>query len=220
MAEHLPACDEWRDDLAAWLMAQISPAAEQGLAAHLATCAVCAHEARSLLDVAAIALVADPDEEVGDAIPPSPQLRQRIDATIARERAARWLARAGLAALAGAAAVLVVAMLARGDGSDPVRGRDVVFSLRPPGATASAVVGEDPGGSIVQLTAAGLEPSTTYALWLSPAGGTWEDRVAAGTFITDDRGSADARLACSLPADRMGRVWATTPEGEVALDTE
>ena len=42
----------------------------------------------------------------------------------------------------------------------------------------------------------------------------------AGTFRPDDDGEVDAELHCALPAEEMGRAWATTPEGGIALDTE
>ena len=44
--------------------------------------------------------------------------------------------------------------------------------------------------------------------------------MAAGTFRPDGDGTVDVRLRSALPADEMGRVWATDPDGDVALDTE
>ena len=75
------------------------------------------------------------------------------------------------------------------------------------------------GGSLVALTAEGLDPKATYALWLTPPGGGYRERVAAGTFRPDSDGRVDVRLRSALPAEEMGRVWVTTPEGDIAMDT-
>jgi hypothetical protein len=108
-----------------------------------------------------------------------------------------------------------------GAGYDPpLQGEEVAFTRVPSGATVEAVIADERSGSLVQLIASGLDPDVTYALWLSPPEGTWDDRVAAGTFRPDEHGEVDVRLSCALPADETGRVWATTPEGEIALDTK
>jgi hypothetical protein len=91
---------------------------------------------------------------------------------------------------------------------------------RDAGVDASAVLAPEEDGSQLALTASGLEPDTTYSMWLTPPGGGWADRIPAGTFRTDEDGDVDVRLHCGLPADEMGRAWATTPEGQIALDTE
>lgn len=225
-------CAAWQDDLAGWAVAQIWPEREAQLEQHLAACEVCRAEAASLLAVAAVSLAADPDRthHVAEAVAadleqPPAELAEQIVATISAERRARWRVRAGLAALAGAAAVVVavaaVVVLQRDGARAPLLGQEVVFAVAPPGAAADAVVADDDtGGSLVQLTATGLDPGVTYALWLSPPAGTWDDRVAAGTFRPDGDGSVDVRLRCALPADAYGRVWATTPDGQIALDTQ
>lgn len=232
MADHPISCAAWQEDLAGWVVAQIRPDREARLEQHLASCAVCRAEADSLLAVAAVSLAADPDRALcivvaadTDLEQPPAQLAEQIVATISAERRARWRVRAGLAALAGAAAVVVavaaVAVLQRDGTQAPLRGQEVAFAVAPPGATAEAIVADDhTGGSLVQLTATGLDPEVTYALWLSPPAGTWDDRVAAGTFRPDGDGAVDVRLRCALRADAYGRVWATTPDGRIALDTQ
>ncbi len=221
MAEHTEACAAWQDDLAGWLVAQIEPDREEALRAHLAGCAACRAEADSLLAVTAVSLAADLDRTVvGEGEPPA-ELGDRIVASITAERRARRLLRTGMAALAGAAAAVVaVVVVTDDDATDPVRGEEVAFTVVPDGATVDAVIADEGNGTLVQLTATGLDPGVTYALWLSPPDGTWDDRVAAGTFRPDADGEVDVRLRCALPADEYGRAWATTPEGEIALDTK
>ena len=220
MVEHPEACPEWRDDLAVWLVAQIDPEREAALADHVAACATCRHEATSLTAVAAVSLPVDPDAEaVGSAEEePSPALGDRVVGRVAAERRSRRVLVA--ATLVVAAVVVVGALALRPDGTTSLEGPTVEFALVPPGAEARAIVARDAGGSLVELVASGLDPEVTYALWLSPSGGAWEDRVPAGTFRPDAEGAVETRLPCALPAEQAGRIWATTPEGEIALDTD
>lgn len=221
MPDRPTACPEWQDDLAGWLVAQIPPDREARFQAHLATCPACRAEADSLLVVSAVSLATDPGATVDGGGEPSPELGPRILANISAERRSRQLVRAGLVALAGAAAAVVVMVaLPRDDEPQPLQGEEVAFTVVPSGASADAVIADEEHGSLVQLVATGLDPDVTYALWLSPPEGTWDDRVAAGTFRPDEHGDVDVRLRCALPADEYGRVWATTPEGEIALDTK
>lgn len=227
---HPEACQDWRADVAGWAIAHLDPAREAALLAHLEGCAACRSEADSLVAVAGALLAAEPPElreplpvVVDDAAPPV-QLGDRISAAIGAERRARRRARAGLAALAGAVAALLVAVavstMAGGGAPAALEGDAVAFTDVPSGATASAVVARDGTGTLVELTATGLDPTTTYALWLTPPDGGWEARVPAGTFRPDADGQVDVRLPCALAVDDVDRIWATTPTGDIALDTQ
>jgi hypothetical protein len=222
MPEAVPACAAWQEHLAGWLVAQLEPADEVALLEHLDACSACRAEADSLLVVAAVSLGADPAAEpwrpAVDESPP-PDLADRIVAQVAGERRVRWGRRAAVV-LVGAAAVLVAVVALGPEGAEPLDGEPVVFALKAPGVDASAVVAPEGHGSIVELTAVGLDPEVTYALWLTPPGGGYPDRVPAGTFRPDADGTVDVRLRSALPPDEMGRVWATTPDREIALDTE
>jgi hypothetical protein len=224
MAEHPLACEAWQPALAGWVVAQLGPAEEAALLEHLEGCAACRSEAESLLDVAAVALGADLGTTSPEGLSPSPGLGERILGRVARERRARWVGRASVAMAGAAGAVMAVVLVAAAvrddDGGGTLRGEAVVFAQLGAGVDAAAVVAPDGGGSLVQLTATGLDPGVTYALWLTPPGGGYRDRVAAGTFRPDGDGEVDVRLRSALPAAEMGRVWATTPDGEIALDTE
>jgi hypothetical protein len=233
MADRPVSCEAWRSDLAAWATAQITPERETALDDHLASCAGCREEADALLAVAAVTLGAAVDggtatvaapggDGVGDADDrPPTDLGPRISARIARERRRQTVRRSLVAAVgaAAAAAVVVVALLLAGGDAGPgtVHGREFAFSTLPAGATAEATVGTDAAGSVVQLAASGLDPGRTYALWLSDPV-THPERVPAGTFRPNADGQVDVVLHCSLPADQVGRVWATSPDG-LELDT-
>ena len=231
MAERPEACGAWQEDLAGWLTSDLSPDREAALDAHVSGCSTCRAEADSLLDVVAVSLGAElapaPSAAPGQRaapIGPPPELAERVAAAVASERRSRRRARLGVAAVAGAAAALVLAVvLSLGtDSAEPpeLAGEPVAFTVVPAGVEASAVVAPQGEGSVVQLTASGLDPAVTYAMWLSPPGGGWDDRVAAGTFRPREDGTVDVLLPCALPVEDYGRAWATTPEGDIALDTE
>jgi anti-sigma factor RsiW len=231
MAERPEACPEWREDLADWVVAQVLPDREAALLAHLAGCPACTAEADSLLAVAAVVLAVDADPAVAAApglpgpaperVDPPADLRDRIAGRIASERRGRLLRRMAVSAVgaAAAAAVVVGAVLVVAD-DDPGRldGERFVLAV----GSGEAIVAPYDGGSSseVQLIATGLEPDTTYALWLAVPGGGRDDRIPAGTFRTDEDGEVDTRLHCAMPAGEVGRVWATSPELDLVLDTE
>jgi anti-sigma factor RsiW len=224
MADRPLACEMWQEDLAGWLVAQISPERERALRAHLDGCAACRAEAASLQAVAAVSLAVDPvgGSSAGPPEPAPEELGERIAAAFAAERGSRRrrrVAAVGVAAAALLAVALAAALVSRDDDRE-LAGDEIEVTVLPPGATAEVAVAPDDGGSVVELVATGLDPSVTYALWLSPRGGDWDDRVPAGTFRPDADGAVEVRLASAMPAEDAGRVWATTPEGEVALDTE
>ena len=230
MAERREACPEWRDDLGAWVVAQILPEREAALVAHLEGCAACRAEGASLHAVAAVVLAVDADPGVGipparsapaEGFVPPTDLRDRISGRIASERRGRLVRRMAVAAAAAAAAAAVVvgAVLVLGDDGGPGRLDGTEFALTVGEGKAIVAPYDDGSSSEVQLTASGLDPDTTYALWLAVPGGGRDDRIPAGTFRPDDDGEVDVRLYCAMPAGEVGRVWATSPEFDLILDT-
>jgi hypothetical protein len=205
------------------LVAQGPPEREAALEAHLASCAACRAEADSLFAVAAVSLAADPIREEAGALPlvdsPPAGLGDRVASRIARERRRQTRRRAVLVVAGGAAAaaVLVAAVVVLpDDGASRLEGDEYAFTV---GDAEAVVAPDDRGGSLVQLVASDLEPDQTYALWLTPPGGTYEDRVPAGTFRAEDDGTVDVRLRSMLDPDDVGRVWATRGH-EIILDTK
>jgi hypothetical protein len=225
VVERPEACAGWREDLADWLMAAISPEREAALAVHVAGCGACRAEADALFAVTAVVLAADPDAPTGSVLEPAPAaLGDRIVRRVRRERRGRIVRRAFVSAAgaAAAAAIVVVAVMAVGgdDGPGHIDGETFAMRTLPAGASVDVEVAHDDGdSSLVQLVASGLDPDTTYALWLTPPGGTYPDRVPAGTFRPDEDGRVDVRLHSTMDPDDVGRVWATTPAG-IAFDTE
>lgn len=222
MPEPAPACAAWREPLSGWLVAQVGPEDEVALADHLADCERCSAEAHSLLTVTAVSLGADPGGErwrLTSDDPPPAELADRIVACVATERRTSRLRLAGVGLVVVAAATVLLVVLSRDDASRP-DGEPVSLARLAPGVDAAATVAPEDGGSLIALTATGLDPAVTYALWLTPPGGGYPERVAAGTFRPDDDGTVDVTLRSALPVDEAGRVWATAPDGQVVLDSE
>jgi hypothetical protein len=220
MDERLEACAEWRDDIAAWLVAQIGPDRESALLDHLRQCPGCSAEAESLLAVAAMSLGSAPDSPTidPDLLPP-PELGDRVVGAVRRERGVR---RAMAVGVVGFAAVLLLSLVVSISTAHDrkLTGDAMAFSVVPANGSGTATVAHDPAGSIVQLTATGLDPGLTYALWLTPPGGGYAERVAAGTFRPAPDGHVDTILRSSIAADEVGRVWVTDPDGDITLDTK
>jgi hypothetical protein len=224
MAEHPLACEAWQARLAGWVVAQLDPDEEVPLVEHLATCDRCRAEADGLLAVAAVTLGADPvaPPDGADLDEPPPDLADRILASVARERRARWRTRTAAALTAAAVIVGAAILITRPDDADdgPQRGDEIDFAREARGVDAAAVVAPNGDGTVVFLSAMGLDPADTYTLWLTPPGGGYPDRKAVGTFRADGAGVAVVDLYSALQVDEVGRVWVTNGEGDITLDTE
>ena len=168
MAERPLACEAWQPTLAGWLVAQLPPDEEAALLAHLDTCETCRAEADSLLHVAALTLGADAGASAAE--PPPADLGDRIVARVARERRARRAGRLAVVMSGVAAAVVAVALVTRDAGEPRLRGEPVAFVREAEGVDASAVVAPEDNGSIIELHVSGLDPDTTYSMWLTPPG--------------------------------------------------
>ena len=223
MPEPIPACEAWHQHLAGWVVAQLSPADEADLLAHLQGCDACRAEADGLLAVAAVALGADPGgvpwRPAVDEEPPADLRRPhhrpgggRAPPPPGPARVHRPRCGGGGAAGSGGGARPTANHRWRENGSSSrARHRACTPTRSSPRTRAARWWSSRPAGST---------PAITYALWLTPPGGGYQDRVAAGTFRPDEDGEVDVRLRSALPAHEMGRIWATTPSGEIALDTK
>ena len=87
------------------------------------------------------------------------------------------------------------------DDTGRIKGEQYAMTV---GEGEAVVAPYEGGSSEVQLTATGLDPDITYALWLTPPGGGYDERVPAGTFRPDEDGTVDVRLPLRA-ARRRGR---------------
>jgi uncharacterized protein YggT (Ycf19 family) len=72
--------------------------------------------------------------------------------------------------------------------------RQILQLTGPTGATATAVLTPQPWGTAIELTAAGLDPTRTYSVWLEGQTGT---RSSAATFQPGSTGTAGMSLTTS-----------------------
>jgi anti-sigma factor RsiW len=215
------ACDARRGDLAAAALGRLDPDALAEIEAHARACEACRNELARLRSVAALLDEVDPLTDVGEGAPPelASRVLQRVSAERHRARVRRraaWCAAAAAAVVVAVAGVLIAAADDAGDDREgELAGLEVDFVDAPEGVEASATIAADGEGTVVELDASGLDPSTVYALWLSSSSG---DRMPAGTFKPKTDGAVAVRLECAIDVDDAERIWATTPDGDVPLD--
>ena len=176
-------CREWRLLLGAHALGDLSPEERAGLEAHLEGCPECRVEAAALSDVARLLPLADPARFGRPAPQPSPELGQRVAASIGSEQRAtrrrrRW--RLGLAlgtGAAAAAAVLAIAILPTGGAGNPEQ--HVEFASLPQGIEIGATLEPHAYGTEIRVYVKGVRSGTLCQVYLRGPGG---ERVAAGTF--------------------------------------
>jgi uncharacterized protein YggT (Ycf19 family) len=96
------------------------------------------------------------------------------------------------------------------------RGPDRVVQLAgPSGVAANAVLSARPTGTAIGLTAAGLDPSQTYSVWLAGRDGT---RASAGVFQPGPTGTAQLSLTtfAALADSQSIGLSVVSPAGESA----
>jgi anti-sigma factor RsiW len=195
--------DRYQDDIGAYLLSALEPAEQAEFERHLAGCPECRAEIEDLR-VAADAL---PRSVEPFALPPS--LKRSLMAAVkedARPARRSLLARLGLdrlfnvqLALAGAAAVLVIAVVVGTQIGSGGNGRRVVTAAvdrsRLPDATATVTLNHGAG----QLRVTGMprpRPGQVYEIWLKRG-----DQVQPGPlFNTDVSGDG----AGAIPNDLQG----------------
>lgn len=177
------SCRDWRASLGAYSLGHLSADERAGLEAHLEGCPDCRAEIESLNDVAKLLAFADP-AHFGPAPKPSPELGERITATIGAERKAhrrRRQRRFGLAfggaAAATAAAIFAIVFLP--GGSAQPEQQYVKFASVPPNVTIAAKLEPHAFGTEIRMYVKGIRSGTLCEVYLrSPKGKS----VSAGTF--------------------------------------
>jgi hypothetical protein len=208
--------EKLRTDLGAYVLGALPPDEAAAVEAHLATCAGCRAERDDLVPAAdalgelrrdATRATRETTGTTGtgtgvpDAAASAPAgldalVLARIDREAARERRTAWARRAGLAAVAGAAAavVLVAGLAVTGDDPVPPSARPfepVPVSVADGDVTATAGLVPHTWGVEVELTAAGFDEGGRYRVAVLGADGR---RYPAGAFV----GTGPREMVCSL----------------------
>ncbi len=206
-AERPESCRDWRQLLGAYALGDLPENERVGLEAHLEGCERCRAEAESLGAVAKLLPLADPDRFGKPAPRPSPQLGDRIAATIGGERRGerrqrRW--RFGLAfggAAAAAAAVLILLVLPGGGDGGPEQ--HVEFGKLPGGVKIYATLEPHAYGTEIHMYVKGVRSGTLCRVYLRGPRG---ERVPAGTFTYRWGDDSTATLSSALDLSRTRAI--------------
>lgn len=183
----------WRGPMAELAVGTLTGVERSALRAHLEGCGACAAEQEELLGSAAALADAAPDRI--DQV--APALLSGIGSVLARVAADQRRGRIRAARLTAiAAALLVVVGLAVTTRSNGPSGEQVAFAATSSGVEASARLQARPWGTIITLTAAGLEPGIVHHVWLEAPDGT---RTPAGTFTAVRGRTIVVQLAAGVP---------------------
>lgn len=191
------SCRDWRASLGAYSLGHLTADERAGLEAHLEGCPDCRAEVESLSDVAKLLAFADP-AHFGPAPKPSPELGERISASIGAERREtrrRRQRRFGFAfsgAVAAAAAIFAIAILP-GGGGEPEQ--QVKFASVPPDVTIWATLEPHAFGTEIHMYVKGIRSGTLCQVFLRDSKGA---SVSAGTFRYRWGGDSQAVLSSAL----------------------
>ncbi len=197
---------EWRESLGAYALGQLPADQRAGLEAHIEGCAECRAEAESMASLSRLLPLADP-VRFGEAPQPSPQLADRVAATIGAERQRgqrRKRLRFGLA-LSGATAAVAAAVLAifvlGSSGGEP--DQHVTFRSLPAGMRITATLEPHSFGTEIQMYVSGVRSGTLCRVFLRGPDGA---RVPAGTFRYRYGDDSQAVLSSALDLSRTEAI--------------
>lgn len=200
--------DELHDWAGAYALGALDPDDLRRFERHLAECARCVAEVRSLAPIPGLLARLDADDldasvrpETADAI----SRRVRHETSRLRASRDRWR----LAALVAAAAVIVTAaatVVGLGRGADPAVAASVTTSL----AASTEVATTSRGwGTQIDLDLDGLPPRDRYQLWAVDDDGTW---TIAATWGPTPTGRATITGATATPSSELGRLVVTSDD--------
>ena len=201
-------CRDWKLLLGAYALGDLPAPERTGLEAHLDACPECRAEAEALAGVARLLPLADPARFSRPSPQPSPELGERIAATIGTERARRRTRtrrrRFGLA-LAGAAAAAALAafVLLPGGGGDAQPEQHVEFGSLPDGVEIGATLEPHPFGTEIRVYVSGVRSGTLCRVFLRGPNGR---SFPAGSFRYRWGDDSQAVLSSALDLSRTRAI--------------
>jgi putative zinc finger protein len=198
-------CREWRESLGALALGQMPEAERPALEAHLEGCPECRAELSSLVGVAQLLPLADP-EHFDMAPTPPPALADRVVATIRAEsrRGRRRRLRLGLAfsgvTVAVAAAALAIFVLPGGSNTPE---QHVAFASLPPGLKISANLEPHAFGTEIHMYVKGAPSGTLCRVFVRGPNGVQQ---SAGSFRYRWGDDSDAVLSAALDLSRTRAI--------------
>jgi len=196
-------CRDWREELGAFVLGQLSRDEQAAVQAHLDGCAECRAERDLLSPLAEILPLADPAWLTSAPSPPrglGRRIARRVEAERRGLRRRRLQIGFGLSAAGTAAAAVLV--LALGAGSGGSTGTRVAFANLPRGVQISSDLQSRPWGTQVSVYVHGMRPGTPCHVFLrGPTG-----RVDAGSFRYRYADGAGAGLSAAIDLSRARAV--------------
>jgi anti-sigma factor RsiW len=174
-------CRQWREQIGALVLGQLSEDEDAAMRAHLDGCPECRAEAAALAPLGELLALADPTRLDEQPAPPR-DLGRRVARRIESERRERRRRRLRIAlpvsaaAAAATAAVIAVIVVGGGGGPAPV---EVAFRSLPTGVEAGASLRSEPSGSRIQVQVHGVPEGTLCRVWVRRVDGK---QVPAGSF--------------------------------------
>jgi hypothetical protein len=191
-------CRSHADLIGPYVLGALEPEEMDAMRSHLAGCARCAAEVRSLAGLPALLDAARADDEVATL---SPGLEDEVLDRFVRERARahpprfRW-PRLAIPAVAVAALVAGILVTTLPGGGSPAYAHAELSSLPAGGdAAGTADVAEVDAGTRVELHADHLRGGSAYELWCVRSDGRW---INGGSFHALPDGSAAAELTAAV----------------------
>jgi hypothetical protein len=193
-------CRSHADSIGPYVLGALEPDEMEDMRRHIAGCARCAAEARSLAALPELLDRAQLDDEVATL---SPSLEDEVLDRFVRERAAaaprrrRW-PRLAIAATAVAALIAGILVATLPGGTDTAYARADLWSLPAGGgAEGTAEAAAVAGGTRVKLSAHDLPVNrgTAYELWCIASDGRW---INGGSFHARKDGTASADLTAAV----------------------
>jgi Anti-sigma-K factor rskA, C-terminal/Putative zinc-finger len=193
-------CRSHSDLIGPYVLGGLDPDEMEAMRRHVAACARCAAEVRSLADIPAMLDSARADDEIATL---SPGLEDEVLDRFVRERAAaraprrRW-PRIAIPAIAVAAVIAAILVATLPGGADTAYAHAELWSLPAGGGAAgSADAAAVDAGTRVKLRAHDLpvRSGTAYELWCVRTDGRW---VNGGSFHARADGTAAAVLTAAV----------------------
>ena len=217
-----PPGDHVRAWLGALALGHLDADQEASVRAHLDRCAECRREAGDLERVAALLPLVDPDR-IGARVEPAPpvELLDEVFDRIHREARAsgrdarRRVVRRAAFVAAALSVLLVAATLGPDQGPGGPAPQVVSMRAARTGVEGEAVIHDDPRSTWVELTAAGLSPGETYAVWFEDS--ATGDRAPLGTFLGVE-GDVYISLYSTLARDRAVAIGVSDQAGDTVME--
>jgi anti-sigma-K factor RskA len=208
--------------LGAFALGHLDPEQQAWVRAHLDRCAECRREAGELERVVAVLPLVDPDR-IGARAEPAPPAelldevfdRIHLEALEHGRVARRTVGRRTAAVAAALVALLVAATLGTDRGPGDPAPQVVSMQAARTGVVGEAVIHDDPQSTWVELTAAGLSPGETYAVWFEDS--TTGDRAPLGTFLGVG-GDLYISLYSTLARDRAIAIGVSDQAGDTVME--